>query len=72
MRNAYKISVEKLEGTRPLGKPRRKWDDNIKMDLKEIVYEGIDWIYLARNRIQWRFLVNTVCTFRFHKRRAIS
>jgi hypothetical protein len=44
----------------PLGRPRRRWVDNIKMDLREIGWDGVDWIELAQNRDQWRALVNTV------------
>jgi hypothetical protein len=47
MRNAYKILVGKPEGRDPLGKPRRSWEDNIKMDLREIGFRGVDWIHLA-------------------------
>jgi hypothetical protein len=50
----------KPEGKRPLGKPRRRWEDNIRINLREIGWEGVDWIYLAQNRDQWRALVNTV------------
>jgi hypothetical protein len=49
---------------RPLGKPRRRWVDNIKMDLREIKWDGMDWIDLAHDRDQWRALVNTVMNFR--------
>jgi hypothetical protein len=49
---------------RPLGRPRRSWVDNIKMDLKEIGWDGVDWIDLAQNRDQWRALVNTVMNLR--------
>jgi hypothetical protein len=59
-RNAYKILVGKLEGKRPLGRPRRKWVDNIKMDIREIGWNVMDWIDLAQDRDQWRALVNTV------------
>jgi hypothetical protein len=52
MGNAYKILVEKCEGKRPLGRPRRRWEDNIRMDLREIVWEGMDWLYLAQDRDQ--------------------
>jgi hypothetical protein len=58
------ISVEKPEGTRPLGRQRRRWKDNIKMDLREIVWSGMDWIDLAEDRDQWRVLVNTVMNIR--------
>jgi hypothetical protein len=52
--------VGKPEGKIPLGRPRRRWVDNIKMDLGEIGWDGMDWIELAQNRDQWRALVNTV------------
>jgi hypothetical protein len=63
-RNAYKILVEKPEGKRSLGRPRRRWVDNIKMDVREIGWDGMDWIYLAEDRDQWRALVNTVMNLR--------
>jgi hypothetical protein len=63
-RNAYRILVGKPEGKRPLGRPRRRWVDNIKMDLREIGWDGMDWIDLAHDRDQWRALVNTVMNFR--------
>jgi hypothetical protein len=56
--------VGKPECKRPLGRPRRRWVDNIKMDLKEIGSDGVDWIDLAQNRDQWRALVNTVMNLR--------
>jgi hypothetical protein len=59
-RNAYRILVGMPEGKRPLGRPRRRWVDNIKMDLREIGWDGTDWIDLDRNRDQWRALVNMV------------
>jgi transcription termination factor 2 len=59
-RNAYRILVGKLEGKRPLGRPRRRWVGNVKMDLREIGWDGMDWIKLAQDRDQWRALVNTV------------
>jgi hypothetical protein len=58
-RNVYRILVGKPEGRRTLGKPRRRWVDNIKMDLREIGFEGVDWIELAQDRDQRRTLVNT-------------
>jgi hypothetical protein len=61
----YRILVRKPEGERPLGRPRRRWVDNIKMDLREIVWDGMDWIELAQDRDQWRALVNTVMNLRF-------
>jgi hypothetical protein len=59
-RNAYRILVEKPERKRPLGRSRRRWVDNIKMDLREIGWDGMDWIELVQDRDQWRVLVNTV------------
>jgi hypothetical protein len=56
--------VGKPEGKRPLGRPRRRWEDNIRMDLREIVWGGMDWIDLAQDRDQWRALVNTVMNLR--------
>jgi hypothetical protein len=57
-RNAYRILVGKPEGKKPLGRPRRRWVDNIKVDLREIGWDGVDWI--DQDRDQWRSLVNTV------------
>jgi hypothetical protein len=59
-RNAYRILVEKPERKRPLGRPRRRWVDNIKMDLREVGWDGVDWTDIAQDRDQWRALVNTV------------
>jgi hypothetical protein len=56
--------VGKPEGKRRLGKPRRRWVDNIKVDLREIGWEGVDWIELAWDRDQWRAFVNTVMNLR--------
>jgi hypothetical protein len=56
--------VGKPEGKRPLGRPRRRWVDNIKMDLREIRGDGMDWIDLAQDRDQWRALVNMVMNLR--------
>jgi hypothetical protein len=63
-RNAYKILVGKLEGKRPLGRPRRRWVGNIKMDLIEKGFYGMDWIDQAQDRDQWRALVNTLMNLR--------
>jgi hypothetical protein len=63
-RDAYRLLVGKLEGKRPLGRPRRKWMDNIKMDLGEIGWGGVDWISLGQDRNRWRALVNAVMKFR--------
>jgi hypothetical protein len=59
-RNAYRILVGKPEGNRPLGRPRFRWLNNIKMVLRETEWDGMDWIYLAQNKDRWRALVNTV------------
>jgi hypothetical protein len=63
-RNEYRILVGKPEEKRPLGRPRRRWVDNIKMDLREIGWDGMDWIDLAQDRDQWRARVNTVINLR--------
>jgi hypothetical protein len=54
----------KSEGKRPLGRSRRRWEDNIKMDRREIRWGGMDWIHLAQDRDQWRALVNAVINLR--------
>ena len=53
-RNAYRVLVGRPEGKRPLGRPRRRWEDNIKMDLREVGYDDRDWINLAQDRDRWR------------------
>jgi hypothetical protein len=63
-RNARRILVGKPEGKRPLGRSRRRWVDNIKLDLREIAWDGIDWIDLDQDGDQWRALVNTVMNLR--------
>jgi hypothetical protein len=63
-RNEYRILVGMSEGKRPLGRPRRRWVDNIKIDLREIEWDDMDWIDLAQNRDQWRALLNTVLKLR--------
>jgi hypothetical protein len=63
-RNAYRILVGKPEGKGPLGRPRRRWVDNIKMHLRQIGWDGVDCIELAQDRDQWRALVNTVMNLR--------
>jgi hypothetical protein len=60
MRNAYRILMREPGGRRPLGRPRCRWVDNIKMNLREIGWDGMDWIELAQDRDRWRSLVNTV------------
>jgi hypothetical protein len=66
-RNAYRMLVGKPEGKGPIGRPTRRWVDNIKMVLREIGWDGMDWIDLAQVRDQWRALVNTIMNFLFHK-----
>jgi hypothetical protein len=63
-RGVYRILVGRPEGKRPLGIPRRRWQDNIKMDLRELGIDGRNWIRLAQDRIQWRAFVNTVMNLR--------
>jgi hypothetical protein len=63
-RNTYRILMGNSEGKRPLGRPTHRWVDNIKTDLREIKWDGMDWIDLAQDRNQWRALVNTVINFR--------
>jgi hypothetical protein len=63
-RNAYRILMGMPEGKRPLGRSRRRWVNNIKMDLRGTGWDGMDWIDLAQNRDQWRALVNAVMNFR--------
>jgi hypothetical protein len=64
VRCAYNILVGRPEGRRPLGRPRRRWEDNIKMDLREIGFGDADWIRLAQDRDRCRALVNTVMSLR--------
>jgi hypothetical protein len=64
VRGAYNILVGWPEGRRPLGRPRRRWEDNIKMDLREIGFGDVDWIHWAQDRDRWRALVNTVMNLR--------
>jgi hypothetical protein len=59
-RGVYRVLVGRLEGKRPLGRPRRRWEDNIKMGRMEIGLDGVNWIRLAQDRVQWRDFVNTV------------
>jgi hypothetical protein len=63
-RNAYRILVGKPEGKRSLRRPRRRWVDSIKLELREIGWDGMDWIDLAQDRDQWRALVNMVSNHR--------
>jgi hypothetical protein len=63
-RNTYRLLVGKPQGKRPLGRPRCRWVDNIKMDLLEVGWGGEDWIGLAQDRDRWRALVNVVMNLR--------
>jgi hypothetical protein len=63
-RNAYRLLVGKPEGRRPLGRPRRKWVDDDRMDLVEVGWGDVDWIGLAEDRDRWRALVNSVLNLR--------
>jgi hypothetical protein len=63
-RNAYRILVGKPEGKMPLGRTRRRWADNIKMDLRERESDGVNWIDMVQDTDQWRALVNTVLKLR--------
>jgi hypothetical protein len=63
-RGAYRALVGKPEGRRTLGRPRRRWEDNIKMHLREVGWWGMDWINLAQDRDRWRALVNAVMNLR--------
>jgi hypothetical protein len=62
--NIYNILIGRPEGRRPLGRHRRRWENNIKMDLREIGFQDVDWIHLAQDRDRWRALVNTVMNLR--------
>jgi hypothetical protein len=64
VRGAYSILVGKLEGRRSLGRFKHRWEDNIKMDLREIGFGDVDWIRLAQDRDRWRAFVNTVMSLR--------
>jgi hypothetical protein len=63
-RNVYRVLVGKPEGKRPLGRPRHRWEDEIKMDLRETGWEGVEWIHLAQDRDRWRAVVNAVMNLR--------
>jgi hypothetical protein len=63
-RGVYRVLVGRPENKRPVGRPRRRWEDNIKMDLREIWIDGANWIQLAQDRAQWRASMNTVMNLR--------
>jgi hypothetical protein len=63
-RGVYRVLVGRPEGKRPLGRPRRRWEDNIEMDLREIRIDGANWIRLAKDRVQWWAFVSTVMNLR--------
>jgi hypothetical protein len=63
-RNVYRVLMGKSERNRPLGRPRRRWEDGIRMDLREIGCGSVDWIQLAQDRDRWRAVVNTVMNLR--------
>jgi len=71
-RGVYRLMVGKPEGKRPLGRPRRRWEDNIKMDLQELGGGCGYWMELAQDRDRWRALVNTVMNILVPKMRGIS
>ena len=71
-RGAYRILVGKPEGKRPLGRPRRRWVDNIRMGLQEVGCGGMDWVKLSQDRDRWRTLVSAIMKFGFRKMRGIS
>ena len=68
----YRVLVDKSEGKRPLGRPRRRWEDNIKMDLQEVGGGCGDWMELAQDRDSWQALVSTVMNLRVPKMWGIS
>jgi len=63
-RGVYRVLVGKPDGKRPLGIPRRRWEDNIKMDLQKVGCGGMAWIELTQDRDRWRALVNALMNFR--------
>jgi len=71
-RGLSRVLVGKPEGKRPLGRPRHRWEENIKMDLQEVGWECMDWIDLAKDRDRWRALENAVMNPRVPKMRGIS
>jgi hypothetical protein len=68
-RGVYRVLVGRPEGKRPLGRPRRRWEDNIKMDLRKRGIDGSNWIRLAQDRVRWRAFVSTEMNLRVPKRK---
>jgi hypothetical protein len=68
-RGVYMVLVGRPEGKRPLGRPRDRWEDNIKMDLREIGIDGANWIQMAQDMVQWRACMNTVMNLRVPQRK---
>jgi hypothetical protein len=66
-RSVYRILVGRPEGKRSMGRSRRKWENNIKMDLREIGIDGVNWIRLDQDRVQWRAFVSTVMNIQVDK-----
>jgi hypothetical protein len=71
-RNVYKVLMGKPQGKRPLGRPRRRWEEGIGMDLKEIDWGSVGWIQLAQDRDRWRAVVSAVMNLRVMARRGVS
>jgi len=71
-RGMYRVLLGKPEGKRPLGRPRRRWLDNIRMDLQEVGCGYMDWIGLAQDRDRWRTVVSAVMNLGFREMRGIS
>jgi hypothetical protein len=63
-RNGYRILMGKLQGKRPLERPRRRWEDGIEMDLREIGWGGVEWIHLPQDKDRWRAVVSAVMNLR--------
>jgi hypothetical protein len=63
-RSVYRILVGRPEGKRPLGRPRGRWENNIKMNLREIGIDAANWVHLVHDRVQWRAFVNTIMNLR--------
>jgi hypothetical protein len=68
-RGVYRILFVRLEGKRPLGRPRHRWEDHIKMDLREIGIDGANWVQLTQDRGQWQVSVNTVVNVQIPERK---